>query len=272
MRPFRLLGDAQLALIGREAARIAAEWHADWVGGAVPATSPALRTSPAAPASPAARAAPQLRPAAAPALGGPWVSVRSGGAACFIERRPLAAETLLFGAVAGEQPSALAREAADAALADLARRWLKAPADVAAGAEAPSAEAWHKASGAVVVQMDCGGGTSLALLLDGPLTARWLATRPRSALAAAPLQALPQAIGVTPLRLAASVGDAVIDVATLQTLAIGDVVVLDLPVDRPLRLSIAGGPARHGAYLGSHHGRRALQLTAAPDFSTNRSP
>lgn len=253
MRPFRLLGDSQLALLGREAAPIATGWHADWVGGAAPA-------------------APQLRPASAPAPGGPWVCVRSGGAACFVERRPLAVETLLFGAVAAAQPSALAREVADAALADLARRWLKAPPDVAASAEAPPADAWHRASGAVAVQLDCGGGTTLDLLLDGNLTARWLATRPRETRAAAPLHALPQAIGVAPLRLAASVGDAVIDVATLQSLAIGDVVVLDLPVDRPLRLSIAGGAAPRGAYLGSHHGRRALQLTAAHDVPETAVP
>jgi flagellar motor switch protein FliM len=125
------------------------------------------------------------------------------------------------------------------------------------------------------MSLACGTDGSFAVLLDGSLTARWLAAaRPRAA-SAAPLLGLRQAIGHAPVQIGASIGEAEIDVATLQSLVVGDVLLLDLPVDRPLRLTIAGRTVRRGAYLGSHQGRRALQLAATPpssDSATSNIP
>ena len=69
-----------------------------------------------------------------------------------------------------------------------------------------------------------------------------------------------------PLRLGAWTGHAEIDVASLQALAVGDVIPLDLCIDQPLRLSVDGRQAVRGAFLGSRDGHRVLRLAAAADL------
>ena len=250
VRPFRLLGESQLATLREQAGRAAAAWQAEWLGGA------GLQLT--------------LGPAVEPEGAGPWLALRSADAACFIERRAGMLESALFGAAAGEQPSAVAREVAEAALADLGGRLLPSQPDTPPDLQAPAAQAWQAASGAVLLTLRCvsgsGSACELVLLLDGALTARWLAGRPRPPRTVTPpLQGLRHAIGQAPVRVGASIGEAELDVATLQSLVPGDVLLLDLPVDRPLRLTIAGRPVPRGAYLGSHQGRRALQLAAASE-------
>lgn len=241
MRPFRLFGSRQLAALQLEAGRLVGGWAADWLG-----DGPAELT---------------VHAATAPAQPGPWLSMHGGRGAAFVARADGAIEAAIFGEVARGQPSALAAEVGDAALADLLRRCLDAAEGTTPASDAPSPELWRRGAGALCVRRQGRAGT-LELLLDAEITQRWLARHPAPARAPAALQPLRPAIGSARVRVEASVGGAEIDIATLQSLVVGDVLLLDHRIDRPVRLGVAGRPATQGGHLGCADGRRALQLVA----------
>ena len=250
---FRLLGSAQLAWLHERGAALVAGWAGDWLRDA----APDIRVHPADHAPPPP---------------GPWLTLALGDAACSVRRVVGVAERLMFGAAAMQQPSELAREAADAAWVDLAQRCLAAGASAVPSGQAPPAAAWRRGSGALRIDLVWPAGET-ALLLDGRATAHWLAARHRPPRAApARMHDLRAASGHGRLRLKAWSGAAEIDIATLQSLAVGDVIPLDLRIDEPLCVSVDGRPALARAFLGTQGGRRALRLTAGfdqPD-SSNR--
>lgn len=250
MRPFRLFGNRQLAALQLEAGRLVGGWAADWL-----IDGPAELT---------------VQAATAPMLPGPWLSMRSGRATGFVARPAGAIEAALFGEVAREQPSVLAAEVGDAALADLLCRCLEAADGTLPGSEAPPPELWRRGAGALCVRRQ-GRAGALELLVDAGITQRWLARHPAPARPPAPLQPLQPlrpAIGSARVRVEASVGEAEIDIATLQSLVVGDVLLLDHRIDHPVRLGVVGQAATRSGHLGCADGRRALQLVAgnpAPD-------
>lgn len=252
-RAFRLLGQAQLAFAQEHAQRLAAGWARDW-----------LREGQLDVQVQAAEGLPPLH--------GPWLSLQQGDASCHVQRDAGAAERLLFGAQVMQEASALAREAADDACIDFAQRCLGRSTPALRTGAAPPATLWQRASGALQVSLRLPQGT-IELLLDGAAAAAWWAQCPRAAMPkqASRLQTLSElrtATGHGRLRLSAWSGQAQISVATWQSLALGDVLPLDLPIDQPLHLHIDGQPTAQRAYLGAHNGQRALRLCAAADPSS----
>jgi hypothetical protein len=243
MQLYRLFGHRQLEALRQHAEKLASAWAVDWLPGAgCEATISAAATRSAA---------------------GPWTAVRSARGACYAQHADGLVDAL-FGPAPGAPPSGLAQQAAHAALADLCRRCVGLPDDAAAttGSEAPPDDTWRKASGAARLQLRH-GATAVDVWLDADLVGAWLAALPRPPRPApTPLHSLREAVGAARVRLAASVGDAHIDVATWQSLSVGDVLLLDLAVEHPLTVHVEGQPTPQGAYLGSLDGRRALQMAA----------
>ena len=252
-RAFRLLGQAQLAFAQEHAQRLAAGWARDW-----------LRECQLDVQVQAAEGLPPMR--------GPWLSLHQGVASCHVQRDAGAAERLLFGAQVMQEPSPLAREAADDACIDFAQRCLGSGTPAMRTSAAPPAALWQRASGALQVSLRLPQG-AIELLLDDAAAAAWWAQRPRAVMPkqASRLQTLSDlrsATGRGRLRLSAWSGQAHISVATWQSLAVGDVLPLDLRIDQPLRLHISGLPTTQRAYLGTRNGHRALRFCAATDLSS----
>lgn len=246
MQLYRLFGRRQLEALRQHADKVASAWAVDWLPGGSCEVS--------------------ITPAAQKPVAGPWTGVRSVRGACYA-LNPDGFVHALFGPARGEQPSSLVKDAAEAALVDLCRRCAGIESSDAAaapsGSEAPPGDIWRKASGAARMQLRL-GATVVEVVLDAELVGAWLAAVPSPPRPApAPLHPLRQAVGAARVRLAASVGDAHIDVATWQSLAVGDVLLLDLAVERPLPVNVEGHGTPQGAYLGSFDGRRALQMAAA---------
>lgn len=244
MRPFRLLGASELAYLRGELQRRAQAWTNEWLR--EPDCDVDLVALPRA---------------------GPWMTVEVDGRRFRWVRGDSVVDRALFGSVAGEQPSACARAAGDAALVDLARRFVDGGAGLRPSEDPPAGHDLRRGACAVGIALNLTCGT-IEGLLDGAAVAHLLAGRSRRA-SRAVLQPLRSAIGSARVSLGASIGEAEVDVATLQTLAVGDVLALDLRIDRPLRLSVCDMPVRRGAYLGTIQGRRALRLTAATDTPAN---
>ena len=254
MRAFRLFGTSQMAAASEQVRALVGRWAADWLPAG---TDWKVRLQPIDGHEPP---------------GGPWLTLSTGAAACFVRREAGAIEACLFGSDVLQHPSPLAGEVGDAALAELARRLTGAGAEVGPRAAPLPATLQQRGSGALRLSIGL-PSTSLELLLDGDAAARLVASRarpPRSP--ARPLHSLRSAIGNARVRIGASIGEAEIDVATLQTLTAGDVLPLNLRVDRPLRLAVAGAAARRGAYLGTVDGHRALRLTAVPHSTGTTIP
>lgn len=114
---------------------------------------------------------------------------------------------------------------------------------------AESADIW--------LHIDAGSAATLARDLN----------RPRAA-ASAPLEA--SVLGVLanrPFTLRAELAPAVVDIGTLQSLRIGDVLTLPHRLDEPLKLRPDGGTTEVACvgYLGARDGRRAVELIRHSD-------
>lgn len=273
VREFRLLGATQLATAQERATRLAADWTREWLrdglqsgmqGAPYDGLSGGLGIGQPERVPPAQV---QVRSAdSVPLLPGPWITQRLGQACCHVQCQPGLIERLLFGALAVQQPSELAGEVAHSALADLARRCLPGAGAPLQSSDAPDAAQWLRGSGALHIGLEMPEG-QIQWLLNGAAARHWLAaTRAKAARSPSPrLHDLHSAIGHGRLRLAAWTGQAEIDFATLQSLAVGDVIALDLRIDQPLCLSVDKQPATRRAYLGSRDGRRALRLSSDHD-------
>lgn len=250
VRPFRLLGATDLAEVEARLAAAVEAWRLEWL----PASEPPTVSCVPAHKSPCAAA--ELR----------WLSAGTGGAAIYQGTRldaPNALQRLLFGAVAAQHPSELAGEVAQKALAALAVACLPGAEVIPAGV--PAAHDWTRGSGAVCASL-AWPGLELLLVLDGEAISRLLADSPRRAPPRRPPLGDPRAaVGSGRVEVRASTGAAEIDVATFRSLAVGDVIRLDLRIDQPLRLTVGGQPTTRRAYLGVQAGRRALSLTATAE-------
>ena len=145
-----------------------------------------------------------------------------------------------------------------AGLRDLVARLAGAAAGDARAA--PPARLWLRGSGAAWVSLPLAEGEVVALL-DSAVVTRLLAPLPRPVPRAGALTNPQLCIGSKPVEVRVWLGSTDIDLATFQTLAVNDVLLLDSRIDHPLRVTIAGRDAAPRAVLGSAEQRRAIRLT-----------
>jgi flagellar motor switch/type III secretory pathway protein FliN len=178
-------------------------------------------------------------------------------AAAEAEIDALAAE--LCGAPGRAGPSALAAEAARAALHDLA-------AALAGGSVSPLEQVTPDfaapGSAAFTARVTL-GGAALRLVASPEWTLRALRER-LPAPAPAPLAGRRQAIASRPVSLRVVAGWAEVELAELRGLQAGDVITLHARVERPMSLVLEGREAPLcGARVGLKDGRRAAALVSS---------
>ncbi len=154
-------------------------------------------------------------------------------------------------------------------LGDLAVRVFQAAGQSIASAEQleqdvsePEPRAWKRGSGVVSVAVVI-GGEPLHALLSEPMVramARDLPPPVRPREAPSPRRAC---LSAQHVQLELWAGETHIELGLLQNLAPGDVILLDLPINEPLRLAVDGKLTDRYAYLGRSGERKALQLLPA---------
>lgn len=163
----------------------------------------------------------------------------------------------------------VAQNAATALRACMAKALAPGVPDSEVMREAPPPSLFQTGSGAVCIALSIGKFT-LRCVLDGA-TARALAT-PLPAAKLAPLQRLDyrKALQTIAVSLPVDLGRADVELGSLMTLAVGDVIRLDRSAELPLAVRGAQGNILFSGYLGSHNGQLALTI-AQPSSSTESS-
>lgn len=77
----------------------------------------------------------------------------------------------------------------------------------------------------------------------------------------APLENFMPIIQTKPIKVSAILGEAEIDIGTLQSISIGDVIRLDIPIDKPTQLFTSEGIPLCKGYLGARDEFKSLQLS-----------
>lgn len=264
VRPLRLLGASRLAALDAALAADVAAWAADW----------GVDTEVVAHACTAAGEA-GIR-------AGHWrQGWRAGEAAAWldwpahvgveIERAMFAQGQLLAPAQASEPAlaPAAAGAALDALLALLADRVCGAstPAQTRAAmspGQQPERE-WLPLSGAVVLQVSI-GGAALSCLLNADavqgLTGGGASGQGQALPGLAALK-VSEALGPVPLALPVRLGTVDVDLASLMTVGIGDVIRLDVALDRLLEVSTPDGKPLFAAHLGRSGDQVAIEVAAS---------
>jgi len=153
-------------------------------------------------------------------------------------------------------------EGATIELREALRAACLSPADVDSdAAAAPRARPW---SGALIAMISCGSirivqrfdAASVAAMLaaDGEAPAR----APREE--ALPLATVAEALHARTVRIRTTLAAGELDLASLQSLALGDVIRLSHPLDRPLTVQADEESLPCAAYLGQRNGQRAIEL------------
>ena len=162
----------------------------------------------------------------------------------------------------GEGKSALLPAVADAALRALLELLAAQGGDGAVDRPAPSVsqptrEVWTRGSGAIVCELRIGEGV-LGIVLAESWVRRALAPF-KQARRRMPTPSDPR-LGLESLsvRLAVWAGSAEVELGLLQSLAPGDVVKVDLAVDRPMRVSVEGSDSGRRVFLGRVGDRKAV--------------
>lgn len=179
-----------------------------------------------------------------------------------------------FGAVvnrfdaSGTGPSQLMNGVIDAALVDLAARFVQMAGAGGADAlimsehdDAPGVHLIRHGSGAARVRWSLGQARA-QVILGGVLVRQLLAMPPRPRAFNTVLTPLAHCILPRPLALRAWAGDVEISLGEVRGLAAGDVVRLDQRVDQPFLLTLGDATVAARGYLGSSHGRKALRLVS----------
>lgn len=260
VRPLRLLGASWLAAVDAVIEAAVAAWAAEWGIGAdgIACTS-----------SPACEAGTRV---------GHWRhGWRAGEAAAWvdwpahigveIERAMFAQGQLLAPAQAGEPAlaPAAAGAALDALLALLAERICPAqPRDPMLPGQQPERE-WLPLSGAILLEVDIGGAALSCLLNADAVHTCAGGTPPRQDQALPRLAALKvsDALGPVPLALPVKLGTVDVDLASLMTVGIGDVIRLDVALDRRLEVSTPDGKPLFAAHLGRSGDQVAIEVAAS---------
>jgi hypothetical protein len=157
-----------------------------------------------------------------------------------------------------------AAAALDALLALLAERICGVgPREPALPGQQP-ADAYLPLSGAVQLEVALGRGT-LYCLLDAAAVQAWsgrAALGPSPALPRLGTLKLRDALGAVPLALPVRLGSVAVDLASLMTVGIGDVIRLDVALDRRLEVTTPDGKPLFAAHLGRSGEQVAVELAA----------
>ena len=151
-------------------------------------------------------------------------------------------------------------------LDDLALRVFKAAAqpivsaaELIQDASSPGPQMWERGSGALAVRFVT-GGKPLHLLLSESMV-RGLTRDLRPALGLhEPRSARRTCLGAQRVRLELWAGETQIELGVLHSLAPGDVILLDIPISEPLRVTVDGKSTQRYAFLGRLGERKAMQL------------
>ena len=124
----------------------------------------------------------------------------------------------------------------------------------------PGADLWSVASGAMVATIRIGDQTATWALNYGCIKGlpQFPATVMLPPIAEGNLQ---QALSHVSLSLPVEIGQAEVDVASLLTLALGDVIRLDSCIDKPINVRGPNGEALFGAHLGRQDKAVAIEVT-----------
>lgn len=266
-RPLRWWSAAALEVLARELNRVFDAWAQRWDLSLEPAVAFNAHEAPGAPADAAQWQA--WCDDAGPSATWCWAAIASG------DLRAKLADTL-YGSPSHASSSvrsaaSIAQGVAGRALRDLedelAKLLVATDGSTQAATGTPPSRAW---SGDVRVRLPwC--GTELWLHLRASRVAPLLESARRrwvgktQALDASVLSA----IAHQPLRLRVEMNPTELDLGTLQSLRLGDVLTLGHPLEAPLTLHAANAPSGAGtavcnAYLGARQGKRAIELVQGP--------
>lgn len=178
---------------------------------------------------------------------------------------PAELERLLFAPDRqASESSALALAGAQQALAELAQALAGAPG---MGACAPqegsaAAELQGTGSGALAVQIRFGSAVCVCVLDDGAVRSVLALAGHRAPAPLPPLVPvhLPAALGQVALRVPVVIGAAAVELGSLVTLAVGDIVRLDSLVEQPLSISGPDGRRWFHGHLGTVEASLAIEI------------
>lgn len=208
---------------------------------------------------------------------GEWLLAKSStGNTLYLNHHPSFSKLItlkLFGDLAksdglGETPSPLVGDAIQAMLLGLITAFntgLNSSATkgtVVFIKQDPLPTEFMQGSGAVLVSLKVGSLT-LQFLMPEKQCLDFLRASNPSAKRKTTLPPLEQALAQIqnkPIKLSAFLGEAEIDIGTLQTISIGDVIRLDTPIDKPVHLATETGVSLCKGYLGTSDNHKSLQL------------
>lgn len=135
------------------------------------------------------------------------------------------------------------------------------PTDVQSGSMDIDSFLTEPASGAVLIQIQF-GDRPIAILMNHTCLTSIVPEEPLVFGTTTPLITLSQALTDVPVVLPIEIGRVELDVASLISLGIGDVVRLPASVDEPLEIRNENGTALFNAYLGKRDGLVALEVAS----------
>lgn len=167
--------------------------------------------------------------------------------------------------VTGQANGSIAFATAKHAASDLFERLASTlgfiPADIQNGAIELDASVTEPASGAALIQIEL-ADRSIAIVMNHACLTSTVADDPAVSGSAAPLMGLAQALNDVPVVLPIEIGRVELDVASLVSLGVGDVVRLSATVDAPLEIRNDSGATLFNAYLGMRDGLTALEIAS----------
>jgi len=262
IRPYKLIATSELALITKRLSALWMDWCGHWLPGVKPESPLCLPADD--PRNDCNRIGQQWRRFALAQAGGLSIALD--------DMLPTRLAALAWGgcvpkveASAGG-PSRLLTDLMYSMLDDLAVRLFKSagepitsPAQLEHNSSEPQPRLWQRGSGAVcsVVMI---GGMPLHTLLEEPIVSALTRELPVPESAREPLVPRRVSVGAQRVRLELWAGETQVELGLLQSLAPGDVILLDLEISEPLRLTINGQQTGHPAYLGRSGERKAVQL------------
>lgn len=259
VRPLRLLGATTLCALEAAVTAIVAAWAADW--GIDPAP-----TSCRCEAADRAGGRPDYwRQGWTGANATAWIDWPAH-AAGEIERAMFSLRQLAAPSRAGDPE--IAPAAADAALDALTTALAEGalgggPRAPLPPGRQPDAE-WRPWSGAVLARVTI-GHAALCCLMDAEAVRRHPSTPIRALPATTPLDKLDMqaTFGPVPLALPVKLGEVRVDLASLMTVGVGDVIRLDVALSRRLEVLTPDGKPLFAAHLGRDGDRVAIEVAAS---------
>lgn len=254
VRPYRLYGETELRDVTHCISAVITGWADEWVAGTGFLPEITAGTTPV-------DASNDMVWWIAGAHEMPMLAI--GHDRAWADRLPV----MLFGEDAENAPSRgpfqLTDELARCVVHDLAVRLLQAAGVTDGDAHpcrqgSPPDDVGQPGSAYLSLHCHFHGVTSLHLLLWPEIVNRWIGGF--AIPVGRPVLPVPGALGAERVALDVIVGKGELTLEELGAMAPGDVITLDRRLDQELALSVGGENAVCGGFLGSLHGRRAVQL------------